>query len=137
LPLLRLALAAAHPDEPGCTNRYVTECVMAHVWQGGADALDPARLAHLQARLTDHMSHRGLAWADPDGADVKQQLRANTDEALSAGAFGVPTLMLDGRLFWGLDGLPMLRACLEGDAWFASDGWTAADRVSVGVVRRA
>ncbi|MGB6113532.1 MAG: 2-hydroxychromene-2-carboxylate isomerase, partial [Comamonas sp.] len=34
--------------------------------------------------------------------------------------------------FWGLDSLPMLRACLEGDAWFAGPEWDeAAQRPSL------
>jgi 2-hydroxychromene-2-carboxylate isomerase len=135
LPLLRLALAAAHPDAPACTNRYVTEQVMTHVWQGGGDPLDPQRLALLRAQLADYMGQRGLALGDGDGPDIKQQLRANTEEALAAGAFGVPTFVLDGRLFWGLDGLPMLRACLDGDAWFDGEAWSAVSQVRVGVVR--
>ncbi len=32
---------------------------------------------------------------------------------------GVPMWEVDGHLFWGLDSLPMLRAYLDGDGWFA------------------
>ena len=39
--LLRLALACA--DEEGLPNRYVTETIFRHVWQGGGDAVDPDR----------------------------------------------------------------------------------------------
>ncbi|MEO7952738.1 MAG: 2-hydroxychromene-2-carboxylate isomerase, partial [Polaromonas sp.] len=42
----------------------------------------------------------------------------------------------DGRLFWGLDALPMLRAFLQGDAWFDGPGWDAAARLPVGVRRQ-
>jgi len=38
----------------------------------------------------------------------------------------VPTFELDGRLFWGLDALPMLRAYLDGDAWFDQNWDTVA-----------
>jgi len=44
---------------------------------------------------------------------------------VAAGVFGVPSLVVDGRLFWGLDSLPMLRRYLEGDAWFEGPGWFA------------
>lgn len=37
--------------------------------------------------------------------DVKAALRAANDEALAAGVFGVPTVVLDGELFWGEDRL--------------------------------
>ena len=36
---------------------------------------------------------------------VKDELRAITDEALSAGVFGVPTVQVGGQLFWGDDRL--------------------------------
>ena len=135
LPLLRLALACTTPQAPGDTNRFTTEQVLRHVWEGGADALDPERLALLQATLADHMAQRGRVLADPNGEAVKQQLRANTDEALAAGAFGVPSFVVDGKLFWGLDSLPMLKACLQGDAWFQGPHWEEAPQVRVGVQR--
>jgi 2-hydroxychromene-2-carboxylate isomerase len=134
LPLLRLGLACATDDAPGDTNRYVTEQLFHHVWHGGLDAADPARLAELQARLQEHMAQRGKPWSPPDGEAVKQRLRANTDEALALGLFGVPAMVVDGRVFWGLDALPMLRACLDGDAWFNTQWAAAADR-PVGVHR--
>jgi len=68
---------------------------------------------------------------------VRQRLRANTDEALAAGLFGVPTITVDGRVFWGQDALPMLRAWLDGDAWFDGPEWDAAARRPAGVVRSA
>ena len=138
LALLRLGLAAALPEAPGETSRWVTAQLFAHVWQsGGADATDPARLQALEARLQVHAAECGRPWQDPAGDAVRQQLRANTDEALAAGAFGVPTCVVDGKLFWGLDGLPMLQAYLTGDAWFDGKGWTGVADVPVGTRRPA
>jgi len=136
LPLLRLGLATAQAEAPGDTNRHVTELLFAHVWHGGADAADPARLAMLQDRLQDHMRQRGREWLAPDGDEVKQRLRANTDEALALGLFGVPAVVVDGRVFWGFDALPMLQAWLAGDAWFGGGAWERAARTAVGVQRR-
>ena len=59
------------------------------------------------------------------GEDVKVELKGNTDAAIVRGVFGVPTCAVDGKLFWGLDALPMLRAYLEGDAWFSGGDWDA------------
>jgi 2-hydroxychromene-2-carboxylate isomerase len=128
LPLLRLGLACATDDAPGETNRYVTELLFRHVWRGGLDAADPARLAALQALLQDHMAQRGKPWNAPDSEVVKQRLRANTDEALALGLFGVPAMVVDGRVFWGQDALPMLRAYLDGDSWFETQWGAAAQR---------
>lgn len=137
LPLLRLALACARPEVAGQCNRYVAEQVLSHVWADGGDATSPERLDALQATLAQHMALRGGELAEPNGDAVKHQLRANTEEALAAGVFGVPTYVVDGKLFWGLDGLPMLRAYLQGDAWFEGDGWSAVTGVQVGVSRKA
>ena len=53
--------------------------------------------------------------------------------AQAAGVFGVPAFAVDGKMFWGLDGLPMLRAYLDGDPWFAGDQWEAAAAVPSGL----
>ncbi|PZP36663.1 MAG: disulfide bond formation protein DsbA [Roseateles depolymerans] len=131
LPLLRLAWACAAPaGQAGDTpSRWVMEQLFQHVWQGGGAAADePARLAALQTRLAPVQ--------DPVGEAVKQRLRDETDAALAAGVFGVPSFALEGRVFWGQDALPMLRAALAGDAWFADGGWDEAAAVASGVQRR-
>lgn len=134
LALLRLGLATATEAAPGETNRFVTERLFHHAWRGGLDAIDPGRLGELEAALQTHVSDCGRSW--PDEEVVKQRLRANTDEALGLGLFGVPSLVVDGRVFWGQDGLPMLRACLDGDAWFHEGAWEAAQRLPAGTSRR-
>ena len=121
LPLLRLALECS---QDGSINRFVAGSVLRHVWQGGADALDPARLDALHAVLTDQL--RGTP------AQAKALLRQNTDAAVACGVFGVPAFAVDGHLFWGLDSLPMLRAYLDGDTWFAQH-WSAAASVPQGL----
>jgi 2-hydroxychromene-2-carboxylate isomerase len=120
LPLLRLALACG-------PNRRIVEALMRHVWTSGADAADPARLAALAQRLAPAR--------DPASVEVKNQLRAATDLAITRGVFGVPTFELDGRLFWGVDALPMLRAALRGEAWFDGPAWDAASQARPGVAR--
>jgi hypothetical protein len=42
---------------------------------------------------------------------------------------------VEGKVFWGFDALPMLRAYLLGDPWFQGDAWEAASRVRIGVAR--
>jgi len=125
LPLLRLALACG---QDGLVNRHVAEAVFHHVWRGGADAADPQRLQELAGRLQPRR--------DAAGEAVKAELKANTEAALARGLFGVPTCEVDGRLFWGFDGLAMLRDFMEGKAWFASGAWEAAAALPAGQVRR-
>jgi 2-hydroxychromene-2-carboxylate isomerase len=127
IALLRLALACNAVSEAGTCNRYVTETVLRHVWQGGLEAADVQRLQSLVALL---QPKRAI-----DDPATKAQLKANTDAAIAQGIFGVPLLEVDGQHFWGLDSLPMLRAYLTGDAWFSSSDWRQAGQRPVGIKR--
>lgn len=49
-------------------------------------------------------------------AEVKSALKANFDAAVAEGVFGVPTLSLDGDLFWGDDAHAFALACLRDPA---------------------
>ncbi len=128
LPLLRLATSCS--DENGNTNRFVTEQIFNHVWHGSADAADSERLQALAAVLSNNIK------CDADAA--KARLKANTDMALQAGVFGVPSIVVDKKVFWGLDSLPMLREYLEGSAWFeaqSANGWNSVAKIAVGIKR--
>ncbi len=137
-----LQLPAAHPFNPlgllhlawagasqGAPNRYVVETIFRHVLRGGQAADDGARLAALSATLAPAL--------DLASDDVKHALREATEQALAAGVFGVPSFVVDGRVFWGLDALPMLRAQLAGGAQGAllDAAWAAPDGVTVGIKR--
>ena len=126
LPLLRQALACS---DDGFVNRFVAGTVLRHVWQGGCDALDPERLAALVAELAEQIR----PGQDVNSAEPKALLRANTEAAQAAGVFGVPAFVVDGKVFWGLDALSMLRGYLEGDAWFDGPDWDAAPRTPSGL----
>jgi 2-hydroxychromene-2-carboxylate isomerase len=121
LALQRLVVAAG-------PNRRVVEAVFRHVWVGGADANDPARLAALREALEPAR--------DPDSDDVKAELRAHTEAAMAEGIFGVPTISCQGRHFWGLDALPMLRDALTGGSWFQGPAWADEGAPRPGLVRR-
>ncbi len=127
LALLRLAVAT---QAQGTPNRYVCETLFKHVWEGGLDAADPVRLAQLTAQL----SPARLA----DDPSVKTQLKDHADQAIAAGVFGVPAIEVDGKVFWGLDSLPMLRNYLDGDAWFSDAQWNGVSDLPSGIplVRR-
>ena len=126
LALLRLAVACAPPL--GTPSRHACEQVLHHVWRGGGEPNDPARLQALQAALAPAL--------DPAGEAVKQSLKDATAQAVATGIFGVPTIEVDGRLFWGLDALDMAAAYLRGDPWFGGAEEAAALAVRAGVQRR-
>ena len=45
--------------------------------------------------------------------DVKDRLRANTEEAIAKGAYGSPTMIVnEGQLYFGNDQLPLVRQAL-------------------------
>ena len=122
LGLLRLAVAMQAQGHP---NRYVCETLFRHVWEGGADASDAARLTALTTQLAP-------ARAAGD-ASVKAQLKDNTDAAIAQGVFGVPAIEVDGKVFWGLDSLPMLHNYLDGDAWFSDAQWSGVSAIPSGL----
>lgn len=122
MPLLRLAVGC---DPQGLPNRLVCETLFHHVWQGGADAVDATRLQAVTADLAPARA--------ANDEDVKAQLKANTNDAIALDIFGVPAFEVDGRVFWGLDALPMLRAYLEGDAWFTDAHWDAPLKLPSGL----
>ncbi len=45
--------------------------------------------------------------------EVKERLRANTDEAVTRGAFGAPTFFIDDQMYFGNDRLPFLEQRLR------------------------
>ncbi len=46
--------------------------------------------------------------------DVKDRLKATTDEAVARGVFGAPTSFVDGKMFFGNDRLPFVELALKG-----------------------
>ena len=95
LEALRLLAATAEPAQAAVHGTF------AFVWEEGRDPSDPAELARLAERL-----------GNPDPAEGRDRLRRWTDEAIAAGAFGVPTLQIGPELFWGADAMPLAEAYL-------------------------
>ena len=109
-PLRLLRLAIVLGGERGAMLR-----LFRFVWCEGRRPDDAADWAGLIAEL-------GLADADAriSSPEVKLQLRQNTEAAIAQGVFGVPTLVVDGEVFWGVDATDMALDFLAGDALFAS-----------------
>jgi len=126
LALSRLLWASA--ADRATPSRWACETVLRHVWRSqGADAEDPARLAELRAVLAPPR--------DPASDDVKQQLRAATDDALAHGVFGVPTIGVGDKRFWGFDALDMVASLLKNDPWFDAPHWEREGAPRAGVRR--
>lgn len=68
---------------------------------------DPAQLTAVAEECG--LDGRALA-AIAAGQPAKDRLRANTDEAIARGAYGSPTIFVDGdHLYFGNDQLPLVR----------------------------
>jgi 2-hydroxychromene-2-carboxylate isomerase len=106
----------------------VCETIFQHVWSSGLDAVDAERCTALTTQLAPAQ--------DPASAAVKAQLQSWTQEAMDAGVFGVPSWVVDGKVFWGQDALPMLRAYLLGDDWFNGPAWQSVSEIAVGIRRQ-
>ncbi len=98
-PLALLRLAIACDCDPAAVHR-----IFRFVWRDG-------RLPDLPIEWAELVQELGLPDADARIAspEVKDELRRNTDEALARGVFGVPTIAVDGTLFWGVDATEMAR----------------------------
>lgn len=75
------------------------------------------------------------ALAGQDSA--KAALRANTEEAVGKGVWGVPTFEVDGHLFWGADSFGMLLRYLADPALFDGPEMRRYPTLPMGAVRRA
>jgi glutaredoxin len=68
-------------------------------------------------------------------AEVKDMLRANTNAALAAGVFGVPTLALGDELYWGNDATAMIEDRLADPTLFDGAEYRRIATLPVGVER--
>jgi 2-hydroxychromene-2-carboxylate isomerase len=111
-PLKPLRLLTALNADPRAV-RTVMDCI----WREGLDLSTEAGWAAVCKALgLDAAAAASLV----DAPETKATLRSNTDEAIAARLFGVPTLRIGDEFFWGLDALPMARAYLENPALFQS-----------------
>ena len=127
LGYLRLAIAAS--CEPAAIRK-----IFEQLWTTGADAADPRVLEELAASL-------GIARERLAEPRVKESLRTNTDAAIAAGVFGVPTLAfdggpLDGMLFWGNDAHAFALAALRNPEVLADPEMQRIATLPIGVQRR-
>ena len=63
--------------------------------------------------LAELLQKVGIEPASIEGDEIKDRLRANTEEAVARGAFGAPTFFVGEEMFWGNDRLDFLEAALR------------------------
>jgi 2-hydroxychromene-2-carboxylate isomerase len=138
-----LRFPPAHPFNPlaalrlcvgaGSTHEAV-DALFDWIWKQGHAGDSLEALAPVAAAL-------GVEAAAAQAETVKAQLRANTEAAVAAGVYGVPTLAfdggpLDGMLFWGNDAHAFALAALDDPALLADPEMQRVSALPVGVQRR-
>lgn len=68
---------------------------------------------------------------------TKAPWREKTSAAIAEGVFGVPTMIVDGRLFWGYDDFEHLDALLRDDDVFDGARISEWENVRPGALRKA
>lgn len=124
LPALRLIVALG-------AEGAAVDAVFDAVFKEGLDVSDLVVLETLG---------RSLGVDDVRGTiampEIKQRLRANTEGAIARGVFGVPTLAVDGELFWGEDSSDMVIDFLQDRARFLSPEMRRLQYLQSGIARR-
>lgn len=105
LPALRATLLDM---ERGTRQRLVTRLFEA-TWAQSRDVGSPSVVAEICAELGLHEVAGRI-----DDPSVKQRLRDASTQAIELGVFGVPTMIVDGELFWGTDSFPHLERFVVG-----------------------
>jgi 2-hydroxychromene-2-carboxylate isomerase len=135
-----LRFPPAHPFNPLAMLRLLTALdgdqaavreAFALIWGQGRDANDPGVLAAVAE-----------AAGDPDAVNrvgdqlVKDALRQATEQAVAAGVFGVPSLVIDGEIFWGVDAMAMAADYLADPAGFLGGEMARVSSLPVGLQRQ-
>ncbi len=104
------ALVAASRSGGDATGALAAALFRAY-WVDDRDVSDRAEVAAIATAA----GLDGGALVEATGAQpIKDELRRITEEAVAAGAFGAPSFVVDGALFWGHDPLDQVREAALG-----------------------
>ncbi len=107
LGALRLSIALGNTAE-------VVRGIFEFIWVEGRAVDDETSLSELATRLG--RPEAAACVADPE---IKAALIANGERAIAAGVYGVPTFVVKGELFWGVDTTDMLLDYLKDPKMFS------------------
>lgn len=104
---LRVSSLAMVADE----QRRLIDALFDAVWVRGLHVAEPA----VVESVANEAGLDGAALIErARDATCKTRLRAQTDDAIAAGVFGVPTMAVGNEIFWGYDDLMFVERFLEG-----------------------
>jgi 2-hydroxychromene-2-carboxylate isomerase len=105
------ALRVSLVEVAGTDQARVIDALFSAGWGEGGDIGSAEEIA----RVLDRAGMDGQALvtraADPS---VKAALRAATEDAVGRGVFGIPTMIVEGELFWGNDQIETIDRYLRG-----------------------
>lgn len=104
---MRVAIAAQRAGK----GDAFCHAVFSAYWRDGRDVSQSAELEQVVRAVG--LDPKSMIDAS-SSAEVKDALRANTDEAVARGAFGAPALFVGDALFWGNDRLDFVERHLQG-----------------------
>jgi 2-hydroxychromene-2-carboxylate isomerase len=104
----------------GATRSALVGALFQAVWARGLHVSDAAVVAAVAGEIG--LDGARLV-ADAETAACKDRLRRQTDEAIARGVFGVPSMEIDGELFWGFDDFPQLERHVAGDDPLDAAAW--------------
>lgn len=97
-PLRALRMTSAIADD---AQRLEFACALSIAcWERGADLSQASVLDEIAADCSLASLELGK---QAESAAVKEQLLQATKDAIALGVFGVPSMLLDGEIFWGCD----------------------------------
>ncbi len=108
---LALMRGAAAAQIDGLFARY-HPAIFRAMWIDGANLNDIGEVAKVLTAAGLDAAGIGNRIQDQD---VKDRLKATTDEAVARGVFGAPTSFVDDRMFFGNDRLPFVEMALKGE----------------------
>jgi 2-hydroxychromene-2-carboxylate isomerase len=105
LNLMRGAIAAERLD---CLNRYI-DAMYDAVWVDAENMGDTEVVARV---LTKNQLDAAALMELSNDPEVKAELARSTEEAVERGAFGAPTMYMDGEMYFGQDRLDFVEESL-------------------------
>jgi 2-hydroxychromene-2-carboxylate isomerase len=97
ITLLRMLVAL----EPAKRVEFI-ELLLPPIWEDGLDVTDADTLGKI---LQDGGFDAAALFAKTQDAAIKQALIDNTENAVARGAFGIPTMYVDGEMYFGKERL--------------------------------
>ena len=130
-PLLSLRVSSL--DLGAAARQRLIDALFAAVWVRCLHVSEPA----VVQAVADEIGLDGAALVGAaQQPECKARLRQQTDDAISRGVFGVPSMEVGGELFWGYDDFPYLELFLAGNDPINPAAWHDAPPVAPSAVRK-